>query len=850
VFRPLAALASLGMSLASTAGAQVPGVVNGTGDDETLALLYGLTEFQNLDTSELPTRLWFDPYRGNDDTGNGSVLAPYRSVAKMKQVCTSHVRCTVYGEDRVFSPLTLRTTGLAPGANYQRGETVRWDGGASSGTVLDWSAAYSILVIDFDAGSPPVDGEVGLTGASSGATGNLRTDPGILNTVGGHVVYSFPPTAVTPATGVITLPNHSYVEREGPMRLFSSGALPSPLAQGADYTICSVTGDSFRLDDDADCSSPLLSFASQGSGHHGIAGASNAWTDDPIDPVCNDPDRICVLFESLDPAHPAVIDGNGYHVTGYDNRSVPGVFGPDPDNGLAYVTGAGQGWVGWQNIRIQNVATDGFSNQSAAAGKLIALNSPARDIRNGSENRSSNIATNNCYTSHGNGAIIGLNGGGSESRVDDANLAGTGACLAPTGTAKFTMIGTGTFRSERVGAFASATLAATGNDITLIGHELVGASTGNSVIALGAYQGAIRLQLARSVLRSSPVGGGSALGIGGGGFPTTVRIFESTLHGDQTPYGEAILIGNLSTAGLDFSARGLLIDDYPLWLETQNRVNSLRYANPFELEGYFDDEDAAGGDAAEFLYGTGAAPAPTTVASAQAVAVSLGAVNWRLYQKRSRNSNDGSPGTAWLADALELRCQPSEGCWGGYRDWYTVALGTIYGSDLDLSCLPADVLGERICALRLRGRHIGARGAPDADGDLLADSTEGVVASDPNDPDTDGDGLLDGFEYANGFDPLTAGGASEDADDDGLDNLGEQTHGTSPHDRDTDDDNFSDFAEVQGGSDPLDERSVPITQLPGLGPLGVIAAAAAIGLAGAFGLRARKTVSAVPGPHR
>jgi hypothetical protein len=844
VFRPVAILASLGLVVAGRSGAQVPGLVNGTGDDQTLAALYGLSEFQNLDPDELPTRLWFDPYRGNDDTGNGSAIAPYRSVAKMKQVCTSHVRCSVAGQDRVFSPLTLRMTNLSPGANYQRGETLHWDGGASSGTVLDWYATSAILVIDFDSGAPPADGEVGLSGAISGSVGNVRTDPGILNTVGGHVVYTFPPASVNPATGVITLPAHSYVEREGPMRLFSSGALPGTLTQNTDYYVCSVTDDSFRLDDNADCSSPLFSLLSQGSGRHGIAGASNAFTDDPIYPVCNDPDRICVLFESQDPAHPAVIDGNGYHVTGYDNRSVPGVFGPDPDNGLAFVAGAGLGWVGWQNIRIQNVATDAFSNQSEAAGKLIALNSPARDIRNGSENRSSAIATNNCYTSHGNGAIIGLNGGGSESRVDDANFSGSGACLAPTGTSKFTMIGTGSFRSERVGDYNSATLASTGNDITLIGHELIGATTGNSVILFGAFQGPTRLQIARSVLRSSPAGGGSALGVIGASFPTTIRIFESTMYGDQTQFGEAILIGNLTPAGLDFVAHGLLIDDYPIWLETLNRSSSFRYANPLELEGYFDDEDSAGGDSAEFLYGPGVAPMPTTVASAQTIATSFGARNWRLFQEHSHNSNGGSPGTAWLGDSAELRCQPSEACWGAYRDWYTIALGTIYGSDLDLSCIPADVLGDRICALRLRGRHIGARGAPDADDDLLADSTEAALGTDPNDADSDDDGLLDGFEYVYGFDPLTAGGASEDSDDDGLDNLAEQANGTNPHDPDTDGDNFSDFVEVRAGSNPLDDRSVPITQLPGLGLLGVAAAAAALGAVGVRGLRARRALRA------
>lgn len=823
--------------LAVPAAGEVPGLVAGTGDDQTLALLYGLEEFQNLDPVELPTRLWFDPYRGDDAANNGSILAPYRSIAKLKSVCTSQVRCTVYGADRVFSPLTLRMTGIDPGENYQRGETLTWDAGSSSGTVLDWSSVYGILVIDWDTGALPVDGETGLLGSSSGAEGDIREGQGILNTVGGHVVYSFAPTAIDTATGAISIQGHSYVDREGPMRLFSNGALPAELSQDTDYTICAATPDTFRLDDDSDCASPIPGYASIGSGSHGIAGASNALVDDPILPTCNDPDRICVLIESQDPAHPAVIDGNRYHATGYDNRNAPGVFGPNPDGGLAFVSGPGNGWVGWQNLQIQNIAIDAFSNQSSAVGKLVALNSPARDIRNGSENRSSDVGANNCYTSHGGGAVIALNGGGSESRVDDPLARGRGACLAPTGTSKFTLIGTGTYRSERVGVSASSTLASTGGDIALIGHELLGATTGNSVIQFGSSDGDTRVQLARTLLRAAPADGGSGFGILGGGYATTVRIFETTMHGNQTQFGEALWIGNIGQSGLDFSAKGLLIDDYPIWLETLNRDSSFQNTNPFALEGYFDDEDAAGGDEIEFFFGgPGGILLPTSVAEAQAAAQTFGALNWALFQNRSRNSNGAAPGSAWLSDTQLLRCQPSEACWGAYREWYPIALGTIHGSDPDLSCIPADVLGERICAFRLRGTHIGARGAPDADADVLADTTEASLGTDPFDPDSDGDGLEDGFEVANGFDPLAPGEAALDPDGDGLDNLGEQTHGTDPHDTDSDDDNFIDLVEAQAGSNPLDANSIPITALPGIGSTGLALAAALLAASAAGAL--------------
>ena len=816
----------------------VPGLVDGTGDDTTLDLVYALETFAAVDPNVLTTQLWFDPYRGDDVTGDGSPQAPYRSVAMMKAVCVSHVRCTVAGVDRVFSPLTLRMTGVEPGEDFERGETLFWDGGASSGTVLDWSADDAILVIDWDSGSRPVAGERNLVGSTSGADGHVRFIRGILNTVGGHMVHTFPPSAIDLSTGVIRIIGHAYIDGEGPMRFFSNGVVPDGLAKNVDYTICTVSSNTFRLDDDADCSSPITSYAYRGSGLHGIAGVSNAWADDPIQPQCDDRDRLCVLIESEDPARPARIDGNGFHVTGYDNRTAPGVFGANPDNAVAYANGDGDGWVGWQNLPIQNIAADAFSTQSANHAKLIVLNSPARDIRNGTENRTSTIGTNNCYTTHGGGVLVALNGGGSESRVDSS--AGSGGCLAPTGNAKFTLIGTGTMRSERVGAFPTSTVAATGNDIVVIGHELLGATTGNHVFAFTSANGPVRVQLARTVLRASPWNGGAAFAALGGLHGATVRIFESTLHGANDQYGEAIFLGDISANGLDFDARGLLIDDYPIWLETQNLTTSLTNVGPLRLEGYYDDEDTAGGDAAEFFFGA-SQPAPTTVAEARADVTALGAHKWSLYQRLSRDSNGASPGTAWLDDVEQLRCQPSEACWGAYRDRYTVDLRTIHGDDPDLSCLPADVLGEPVCAFRLRGRHIGARGAPDADGDLMADTTEAALGTDPADPDSDGDGLEDGFEHIHGFDPHVPGEATLDPDADGLDNLGEQTHGTDPHVADTDDDGTVDGAEILFGSDPLDVRSRPETvmSVPGPGAVGMAVMAMVMGLAGIRRLRRR-----------
>ena len=58
--------------------------------------------------------------------------------------------------------------------------------------------------------------------------------------------------------------------------------------------------------------------------------------------------------------------------------------------------------------------------------------------------------------------------------------------------------------------------------------------------------------------------------------------------------------------------------------------------------------------------------------------------------------------------------------------------------------------------------------------------TKGDSGSDPAVSDTTGDGMPDGFEWSNGFDPVTPGDQLLDADNDGLDNLGEYLADTDP----------------------------------------------------------------------
>ncbi len=84
--------------------------------------------------------------------------------------------------------------------------------------------------------------------------------------------------------------------------------------------------------------------------------------------------------------------------------------------------------------------------------------------------------------------------------------------------------------------------------------------------------------------------------------------------------------------------------------------------------------------------------------------------------------------------------------------------------------------------------------------------------TDPNDKDSDDDNLFDGFEVANGFLPLGCDPSAPgrpgcedtlDPDEDGFTNLEEQMAGTNPNDKDSDDDNLLDGFEVANGFDPL-----------------------------------------------
>ena len=68
----------------------------------------------------------------------------------------------------------------------------------------------------------------------------------------------------------------------------------------------------------------------------------------------------------------------------------------------------------------------------------------------------------------------------------------------------------------------------------------------------------------------------------------------------------------------------------------------------------------------------------------------------------------------------------------------------------------------RKCSRRHLWRRFRAVDSTDTDNDGLSDILESSqYGTDPNDPDTDGDSLLDGWEVANGLNPLDNGDSEE-----------------------------------------------------------------------------------------
>ncbi len=674
------------------------------GNDQTLLYIQALTEAVALDQSQIRTRLWFDPYTGNDSTGNGTYTLPYRSFEKMKLACISYTRCTVKGKGLIFSPLTLAmdATTIALGETYYPGEAVSgtWNGGSGTGTVLDWDPVNNILVLArTSAGSTdPIATNI-ITAANPTRSVTVTSVTNTIDPVGIQTV-----TFTAGATDRANLTAHGFVNGQGPLYFNTTAALPSlgsgTFTAGTAYYACAVAANDFQIGNSTTCAS-VLDLTDTGSGTNSVNYAPASFPG--INPGCDNKDKVCIVFDSEFADSPFVIDGNRFHTTNSQNGP-GGLFLVNDE--VAY-----GGFVLIQNAVCQNIANDCWSTSPGGNPHVIALNTRAIDVRNGSENRTDTIANNNCYTTHGpSGVLYVINSRQSESRVDEAG--GAGGCIAPTNSNKLVVLNGGPFTSQSAGGSNWArSIAATGGDIVVVNSHLMGGTTvwygGILYDISGSFRG--RIQLARVLFQSrfaANTGQHLAIDNDTSDQPIDVTMHEVTFAGR----GQALYLDALG-APVTVTGQELLADNVDYWVATQNATSSVRFTT-LDLRGVYDDEDAGGGDANEWFDGAAAyATRATFVAAMSAIDASWNAQ--AIFGRNSANSGDGADGTDWGTDTASYRCASTGKCWKAAiaEPPYLIDFRSIYSvaNDKDETCLPAEIAGQKLCGLSLKPVNYGAR---------------------------------------------------------------------------------------------------------------------------------------------
>ncbi len=720
----------------------VPGLLDSAGSEATLAYLHQLRRFEGLLPNQFQAQLWFDPYAGSDLSGNGSYWNPFRSFAEMKRRCVSRMRCSVKGAKRVFSPLTLT---MAGSSHYQDGESLSWAGG--TGKALAWDPATRTLVVATRSGDDPVL-DTAIEGVDSGAVEGVsaRSD-----TLGG--VPSLQIAGFSASVARVLLPNHPYTQGQGPLRLFTNGELPDGLSTSADYFACNIDSDGFQLATAPGCAS-LATWSGSGSGNHMLVGASNLEVTASITAGCGDPDRICILFEAEAPELRVRIDANGYHPSGLLYSVAPAYWPGSvqahysvPIGGVFIVAGNGAGgWVGVQNIDVQNVALDAFSTQSGAGvqGKLVTLDSHAIEIRNGASDRSTGLEAaghNSCFSSTGDGGsdaaggiLVALNAG--DSNNDSGNALGSGACINAHEESSMRLIGTGSFSVDGIPGdvncdgqpCASPVIVMPGGDLVIIGHDLLASELSHPVV-LSAFSSSAttartRQQFARVLaqLRNPSSANASVILLGGEGNQLTQVLREVIGRSESSSRSSFLTLCGFSNGGsATLSYAGLLVDDFDQWLSASDCGRAVDSDTNFtqtrvEWQGIYDDDDATNGSSEWFQRTTSYGSLSAFRLAAFAILASHGqpAASWSLMDSGSFDSGGpGSDGHAWGSPPDPgFRCQPDQSCWNAYLTPYTIDLTTPYGPNPEAACLPADVVGERICSLTLTPHHIGAWEVP------------------------------------------------------------------------------------------------------------------------------------------
>lgn len=447
------------------------------------------------------------------------------------------------------------------------------------------------------------------------------------------------------------------------------------------------------------------------------------------------------------------------------NTPVGGIFLVDPaDNDPA-----NNGWVAIENGSIRNMGDDCLA--AGRGGKLLAVNVDCIGIRNGASDRSQNGATpwyqahNSVATAYGDAgstssaadsALVWIGGEGSSNMGSDSS---SGGFLNPNQSGSIRVISDGSFDFAAIsgattcsgGPCTSPMVVMPGGDAVFVGpHFRFNGLTTKArwINYTGSHQ---RIQLAKTIIESIGTASGATsstdeefFSIAGGAAGTVKQLigYNVTIAATGGPQGFIDLCPLLGpTAGSATSRLEFRLENALLGWETS--VDSDFRANVgncgvggyteadavartiFRVRGVWDRQDDAAAavctDGPRFCYGAncrcpgvcgdGNSWINDICTSTDTAGNATPDDAWEWFTVSSGDSNSTSEGDSWLPTDPSRRCVSSDECNGlTYVSAPSYAIDlTNYFDGSDVSCIPADVLGARICSLKMTAVNAGAR---------------------------------------------------------------------------------------------------------------------------------------------
>ena len=487
-------------------------------------------------------------------------------------------------------------------------------------------------------------------------------------------------------------------------------------------------------------------------------------------PCAGDRHEICTMLDSEYPDSPAIIDGGGFYIAEIRALIAPerwptlasgGVYNPP----IGYLFGVShspadfsQGWSFFVNVVVQNIAMDAYAAYDG--GKAAWINAGCKAIRNGYTDRSQTGVANPSYQAHnscvqvsgtpavagevaavgwwintgdawnyqgsnaGSGGAINANSGGvlnivsngriwSDVHASDTGCVGTpcSSSLIVTPSGEFNAIGP---ELAMGGAVAAERQRFHGSGMPDASHYVRVLFNLRGAFSPDAYANSDFILFNPTLAGAHEVNKFDEVTFRAAGYATLATICEIDPGGDGT--ASRVITGhNILVESVDSGTAKAIISD----CGATGSVDDMIRRTTLNLEGIIDHED--GGVADKYFWGptssgrnVGACGTTNTWRDDicdSLVAGSLPETQWRWFSDNSSESGGASNGDQFGGDA-SYRCDVDEDCFvaasGGD---YTVTLRSqLYVEpETDDTCLPAEVLGRKVCELVLTPRNVGAR---------------------------------------------------------------------------------------------------------------------------------------------